>query len=349
MTPRERLLKVLKRQNPDSLALTIWNNKLPGGEADRQILDMDICVIVKSSVWQMEFSGITIEYHDEAILTNKTRRTIMYHTPYGILQEVRLIEPGTTWITEFPFKGPDDYNAIEAFIESRMYTPDYNRFMADDKLFGESSIARPVTIHSPFHDLMYEFMGLETYSFELTHNYERILHLETVLKADWLRRIKILTGSPARYAVIEGNTDFSVVGPYVFQEHYLPNIQEACRLLHKNNIYAGAHLDSNNKNLAPLFAQTSLDFIESFTPPPDCNMTVTEARNSWPEKALLVNFPSSVFLNKYDILKSYCKSLISEFAIFNGVAIGISEDIPAGKADVMVQMFRYLRDFSKMS
>ena len=43
-------------------------------------------------------------------------------------------------------------------------------------------------------------------------------------------------------------------------------------------------------------AATDLDYIEAFTPAPDTDMTLAEARKAWPDKVLWLNYPSSLHL-----------------------------------------------------
>ena len=347
MTARDRFITAVRGGKPDRLALCIWNNKLPGGEVDRQLLELGVCVIVKSSVWKMEYDGIKIESLDEKFSPTHTRRTLTYHTPYGKLQEVRILEPGTSWIREFMFKSRDDYNALEDLISSRIYHPDYENFLDDDRRYGDRSVARPATIHSPFHELIYEFMGMEAFSTELAINPGRLFALEGTLKADWERRLSVLQSSPAQYAIIEGNTDPRVVGPQMFREHYYPFIQEACWSLHEHGILAGAHLDSNNTLLAPLFARTGLDLVESFTPPPDCDMSLRQARKAWPGKAIQVHFPSSLHLYGEDKIRTYCRSLVKEMEGYQAIAIGVSEDIPDRGRKTLVPMYTFLKEYSQ--
>jgi hypothetical protein len=349
MTPRERFLTAIRGGEPDQMALTIWNNKLPGGDIDKQLLDLGVCVIVKSSVWKMEYQGVQVEYSDEKLSETHTRRTVTYHTGHGNLREVRILEPGTSWIREFLFKSPSDYNALETIIESRAYLEDYGKFLDDDSRYGDHSVARPVSIHSPFHELIYEYMGMEAFSLELAMNPGRMHRLERSLKGDWNQRISLVVSSPAHYAIIEGNTDPRVVSPKMFRDHYFPFIQEACWQLHENKILAGAHLDSNNRELSGLFARTDIDIIESFTPPPDCEMSIREARKAWPGKALQVHFPSSIHFYGEDRLMAYCESLVKESEGIKAFAIGISEDVPDRGVKTLVPMYKYLKQFSMLT
>lgn len=345
MTPRKRFLPVLAGTMPDEIPMTIWNNKLPGGKLNEQLLELGVLVINKSSVWQRRLEGIHIEHRDEEAPDGSTIRHTTYSTPAGKLTTVERLLPNTVWIEKYLFADPSDYDALEALIASRTYVPDFEQFMADDQKLADQSIARPTTIHSPMHELIYEFMGIENFSIEWAEHRDHLLHLCDVLKEDWRKRVKITAASPTKFAVIEGNTQLEVIGEERFLTYYFPNIQEACEILHEKGIFAGAHLDGNNKKLAPLIAKTSLDFIESFTPPPDCDLSVAEARRIWQGKSLLVHFPSSVHLFGIEAIELHVKEILRQAAPNGRFAIGTFEDVPNCGVDTLVPLYKAIRKY----
>lgn len=339
MTPKERFLAAFKDELPDKIPMTIWNNKLPGGELNNQLLELGVLVINKSSVWQRRLDGIQITHRDETAPDGSTIRHTRYFTPGGELTTVERVLSNTVWIERYLFDDSNDYDALEALIASRTYQPDFDVFMTDDKSLGDQSIARPITIHSPMHELIYEFMGIENFSIEWAENRERVLHLCDVVKEDWCKRIELTAASPTKFAVIEGNTQLQVIGEERFLKHYFPNIQDACEILHAKGIFAGAHLDGNNKKLAPLIARTSLDFIESFTPPPDCDLSVAEARQIWKDKSLLVHFPSSVHLFGAAAIEAHVREILKQAMPGHRFSIGTSEDVPNRGIETLVPLY----------
>jgi len=74
-----------------------------------------------------------------------------------------------------------------------------------------------------------------------------------------------------------------------------------------------------------------MDYVEAFTPYPDTDMTVREAREAWPNKTLWINFPSSVHLESTDSIAEMTRSLLREAAPGNRFIIGITEDLPPGR------------------
>ena len=345
MTPRNRFLSALEGTMPDEIPKTIWNNKLPGGGLNDQLLELGVCVINKSSVWQRRLEGIQIEHRDEAASDGSAIRYTSYFTSAGKLTTIERLLPNTVWIEKYLFSNPEDYDALEALIASRIYQPEFEQFMADDKKLGDQSIARPTTIHSPMHELIYEFMGIENFSIEWAENRERVLHLCDILKEDWHKRVEMTASSPTKFAVIEGNTQLQVIGEERFLKYYFPNIQEACEILHAKGVYAGAHLDGNNKKLAPLIARTSLDFIESFTPPPDCDLSVAVARHIWKGKSLLIHFPSSVHLFGIEAIELHVKEILRQAAPWERLAIGVSEDVPNRGIDTLVALYEAITKY----
>lgn len=347
MTPRERYLAALVGEMPDRLPLIIWNNKLPGGEKNTRLRELEVLIINKSSVYVQHHIGPGIESYSENDV-NGERKKIIYTTPHGVLTKTEIVMPGTVWITEHPFKNPDDYAALESLISSREYEPDYHRFLEDDTELDGQTIARPITIRSPMQELIYEFMGIEAFSIEWAENRSKMIHLLDVLKEDWLKRVKITADSPARFAVVEGNPQLSIIGLERFENYYAPCIEQACDILHQKGKIVGAHLDGDNKNLAPLIVPLPLDFIESFTPPPDCDLSISEARNIWPDMSLQIHFPSSIHLSGFDEVRSAAIEILRQAAPGNRFIMGSMEDIPAGKEDSLVYLYEVLRENGRL-
>jgi hypothetical protein len=344
MTPRERFLAFLKGETPDRLPLLIWDNKLYGDNLLKQLIELEVLIVNKSSVWHQYFEDIQNESKTEPANDGTEIRITTFQTPAGVLETKERIMPGTIWIEEYLFSNANDFDALEAFISNRKYDADFEKFINDDTELKGNSIARPVTIHSPMHELIYEYMGIENFCIQWSENRERVLRLNDILKNDWQRRVELVAASPAKYAVIEGNTEICVVGTERFEKYYLPNIEEGCEILHEKNIIVGGHFDGNNAQLAPWIAKTSLDFIESFTPPPDCDLRLDEALKLWPEKILQLHFPSSVHLGGIDKIRSAGLEILKQVGTGNRISIGVSEDVINNGKDTLVPMYHFFRD-----
>lgn len=331
MTPRDRVLAVLAGDQSDQVPFVIWNNKIPDDATMRALLEREACITVKSAAYTSALDGIRVERETFTGSDGAARTRLTYHTPAGPLTVIQRPMPGTVWTETHPFTDPRDYDALESLIAARRYTPRPDWLLRDDALYPGQCIARPGTLHSPLHDVMNDLLGVEAFCVEWFENRERVERLCALAHADLLKQVELLAASPTRYCVIDGNTQFDILGLERYERYCMPYIHEACEILHAAGKFAGSHLDGNNANAVHLVARTELDFIESFSPPPACDLPLAAARQAWPRKGLIVNFPSAVHLGGADKVRQTMKSLQSEAGDCRGVALGVIEDIPTNE------------------
>jgi len=323
-------LDVLAGERPDRVPFIIWDNKLPSPEIEARLLELGACIIVKSTVWHSRLDGVDIRREPLPPHADGHARTrTVYRTSAGEVSEVHIRMPGTSWLEKHLFNSPAEYDAIEALLRARRYTPAFDAFREADNRYHGQSIARPATVHSPLHEVIYEIMGIENFCLEWADNRERVLRLVELMTADVDRRVQLMAESPAQLCIIDGNTEISMVGLPLYREFYLPHIARACKTLHAAGKYAGAHLDGNNRLIVNEVAGTGLDFIESFTPPPDCDLPLADARRAWPEKTFMINFPSSLHLQGAEAIRSHARRLLEE-GVGDGrrIVVGVIEDVP---------------------
>jgi uroporphyrinogen-III decarboxylase len=340
MTSRDRVLKTLAGEKPDRVPFIIWNNKLPSTEIERRLLELDACIVVKSTVWHSHFDGIEVRRDPLSPTSDGHPRTrAVYRTPAGEISEIHVSMPGTSWLEKHLFESPADYDAIEAVLLARRYMPAFDVFRADDGRYPGACLARPITVHSPMHEVIYEIMGIENFCLELADNRERVLRLVEIMTADVERRVRLMAESPAQICVIDANTQVSIMGMELYRQFYLPHIARACKMLHAAGKYAGAHLDGNNRLIAADVAGTRLDFIESFTPPPDCDLPLADARRAWPEKTLMVNLASSLHLQGAAAIRAHARRLLEEGAgDGRHFMVGVTEDVPNRGLETLVPL-----------
>jgi len=345
MTPRECVLTAWRGGMPDRVPFAIWHTKLFPPDYP-PLLEAGACIIVKSHVYRIEYDGAAVETrkHTGTAGAECTRTT--YHTRAGDLATVTSHSLATTWTRERLFKSPADYDALIALAEDARFVPTYEQFAADDARHGDRGLARPAPIRTPMYEIIHEIMGAETFSVELAERPDRVDALYDALLARRRRALAVLADSPAKIAAIEGNVCFEIVGPDRFRRYHHPAIEEACALCRSRAILTGAHLDGNCRAMAPLIAATSLDCVEAFTPPPDCDLPVADARRAWGGKGLFLNFPSSVHLAGRDAVLDRARRILTEAAPGDGLIVGCTEDIPTN--DHLAPLARLVRDEGKL-
>ena len=119
-----------------------------------------------------------------------------------------------------------------------------------------------------------------------------------------------------------------IIGPENFRKYYVPHYNEAAEVLHARGKLIGCHFDGNCRLLAEDIATTDLDYIEAFTPAPDSDMSLAEARRAWPDKVLWINFPSSLHLRPDAEVEQATVDLLDEAGSIDGLIMGITEDMP---------------------
>jgi len=344
MNPRERFFAALAGKMPDCVPFVIWNNKLPGGRLNERLLELQACIVNKSTVYQLSTPGVEIETEPLETVAGCTRQRKIYHTSAGTLSSTLRFCQSSVWIEQMPFADPADYDALEAFIHSKVYTPCYDKFREADGQYDGQSAARPETIYTPIQDLICRYMGVATFCVEWADRRHRLLELCQVIAEDRRKRLELVADSPAMFVIIEGNVIPYVTGPERFEKYHVPYIEQACELLHSRGKLAGAHLDDKNKILAEQIAKTSLDLIESFTPPPDCDLPLAEARRFWPEKTIQINFPSSIHLRGAKEVEKAAVEILHQAAPGDRFVVGVSEDVSEGGVNTLTTLAKAVYD-----
>jgi len=329
MTPRERVEAALLGQIPDMVPFTAYENKLPTSEAERRLRNDGLCIVERRVP---AYTAVYSEVSEEQIHFTSTDgirrvRTII-HTPAGKLTTLDRPAGFTTWHEERVFKSPDDYEAIEALIRDRTYVPNYEAMIERQDLMGGDAIVRASLGYSPLQEIIYIIMGLEQFAVQWAENRERLMRLYDALTEDRRKLYPIVAQCPALAVNYCGNVSPEVVGVERFERYILPHYEDAAEVMHARGKLIGVHMDANTRPLAAGLARSKIDYIEAFTPAPTCDMTVAEAREAWPGKALWINFPSSVHLEPLSVIEETTRGMLWEAAPGDRFLIGITEDVP---------------------
>jgi hypothetical protein len=158
-----------------------------------------------------------------------------------------------------------------------------------------------------------------------------VLRLYEALVENRRRLYPLIADSPASHANYGGNVVPEVVGRENFERYFVPHYNEAAQALHARGKLIGCHLDANCRLLADAIGATDLDYIEAFTPAPDTDMALAEARAAWPEKVIWINFPSSVHVREDQEVERFTFEMLDELDTVDGLLVGITEDIPADR------------------
>ncbi|MBD3184477.1 hypothetical protein GF312_19495 [Candidatus Poribacteria bacterium] len=331
MTPRKRVEAVLYGDRPDKVPFTIYECMISPSETERKLKEDGLCVVNRGyAVFHTKTPNVTYKsssYEEDGI--TYSRRDI--HTPVGDLHSISRPAGFTSWHIKRLFTKPEDYKPLMFMIQDAEYEPCYDSYLKAEAELGEGVILRGGIGLTPLHQIMISWMGVEIFAIEWLERRDEIQKLNDAIVEQHRKIYPLVANSPASHVNYGGNETGDVMGRERFQKYVIPCYNEAADILHKGNVLLGAHLDGNNKVWADLVAESGLDYVEAFTPAPDCDMTLREALDIWSDKVLWINYPSSIHIRSDEEVEAETVKLLKESTPGDRLIIGITEDIPANR------------------
>ena len=190
-----------------------------------------------------------------------------------------------------------------SLCEDARYEPDYDTFLAECARIGNAGKVIAETCYEPLLDVEVNWLGQERFCYEVADNDDAVMELHEALAENHKKMYEVVAASPADYVLYGGNVVPEMLGPDRVRDYVCPCWNAFADRLHERGKKIGVHLDANNRLILDVVRNSKLDFVEAFTPPPDCNVSVAEARAAWPGKRLWINFPSSVHIQSEDTIR----------------------------------------------
>lgn len=328
LTPRQRVLQVLRGERVDKVPFTMYDNKMTTCVVERNLRNRGLCIVPRRAPFKTHRPNVKttqqIWWEGEKQLV----KTI-HETPVGTLTTLHEPVGYTNWVHEKLFKTADDYKALLYFVRDEQYEEDYAGFVRAEKEFGEDALFRATIGLEPLQALQSSnFMDMEQFCMEWMDHRDEILRIADAIAQGRRKIYPLVAQSPATHANYGGNVTPEVVSNKMFEQYYMPHYVEAAEVMHRHGKWVGCHYDANCKRLSKQIGQLPLDYIEAFTPAPDTDMTLGEARAAWPDQVLWINFPSSVHLHPDAEVEQTAYRLLEEPPKVDGVLFAITEDMP---------------------
>ena len=323
MTPREELLNVLRGGKADRVPFTCYTGLMPPGADEIP----NLLPVHTAALYHTETPGVSLAFTDVAPGVRETTMT----TPWGTLTQLAHTETGygSSWTKEHWIKGPDDYGVIEQLIRHTTLTPHPEAYAAAREAAGDRGVVIAWTTRTPFQRLWIEYAGMERMALDTIDAPEAVAGVLDAMFDQSERIMRMAAASEARVIWIPDNITGDMTGPPAFRKYLQPYYEMVCDILLPAGKLPVTHMDGMLRQIADEVARTGLPVIEAFTPPPDGNLSVVEARERWPGKALWLNFPSSVHLSPPEEIKRATEELVRQAGDGAGFVIGVTENIPA--------------------
>lgn len=319
---------VLNGGSAEIIPFTMYECMIPQCVAERRMRNRGLCVVNRRGVYTTHRPNVKMT-QEHYVESGHTMIRTRYETPVGTVQTVVQPVGFTSWYHEHMFKTPDDYKVLFYIINDEIHAPEYEAFSTAEKRFGGDAIFRASFGLEPLQALISGvYMGTETFCVEWMDRRDEVLKLYQALVDNRRKIYPLVANSPASHANYGGNVVPEIIGLDTFEKYYVPHYNEAAEIMHKQGKLIGCHFDANCRVLADAIADTGLDYIEAFTPAPDTDMTLAEAREKWAAKVLWLNFPSSLHLRTDKDIVTATIIMLSELKSQDGIIMGITEDIP---------------------
>lgn len=334
---------MLRKEPVDRIPFTVYENKMTICRTERELRNDGLCIIQRHPNF----------YH---ISTPKCRREVRHVCENGrrIVRTTLETAKGTVtssdvqegsgsgmWRNGCFFSGEKDYVVLKAYVEDHTYVADYEVIRQKIAESGGDYFMRGQMDYSPMHKIMYDYMGVERFAYEWEDNRNEILELYEILRCKYRELYPVAAAAPQLAINMGGNVSANVVSPNMFKEYYVPVYNEASEVLHSGGKLMGVHFDGYTLPYAQHIADSGLDYIEALTPPPTCDVGVAQAHSFWPDKAIWINFPSSVHLDTAEEITAVTRKLLDECQPEKGFLLGITEDVPS---DRWPKSFRIILD-----
>ena len=339
MDIRTRTLAALRGEIPDQIPWLIYLGLFPRGESERRLRSQGLGFAPHHMTAGLVRPNVTLEERtylegDVAVTERNVR------TPVGSMTEKRRTESGygSSWVVEHMVKEPKDYETLEFFIRDTQYYPDYEGFARLEREIGADGLVIGSVLRAPFQRLWVEYTGLDRLILDLQDYPELVQRvLDAMLEKD--RELWAIVGeAPTDFVWCPDNVSASVTGPRHFDRFLAPYYQTLADYMHPRGKKLVAHMDGPMRALLGCVARCPVDVIEAFTPAPTGDVTLAEARAAWKDKAISLNFPSSVHLGSSAWIRAVTLDLLKQAAPGNGVLFTVTENVPEQNMEASLQV-----------
>ncbi len=328
---RERILAAMYWNEPDQIPLTVYETILPRGVNERSLREKGVGLVYRPPAHQVEHREVEImsrEYWEAG--RRLIRRTI--RTPVGDVWQT--LEPdttgyeGNTWIKEHFIKEPEDYRVMEYYIKDAVYHDNYDFLRETIRRIGGDGLVYVRVAKSPIQEILYQMMGIERFSLHLYDHPYLIDSLHAVMLERYEELFELAAAAPVEILLLGDNITADMVGTDRFKKYLMPIYTRVKQHIAGTDKRLAVHMDGHLAALTNLIAETEIDIIEALTPPPMGDLSIEEARIAWPEKALWINFTSSMHIANPDSIETHTRQLLKEAGGKKGFAVGVTEDAP---------------------
>ena len=350
MNVRQRVEAALAGQSPDQVPFTIYWQMVPKGAAGRRLREKGLGFWWRENVIDWEYPNCDIRTVRYSQGRQTYERTI-WSTPVGEVSQLERLGGlhGASWQMEWPIKKREDYRVTEFVATDARPVACFEQFEKLDHNLGGDGFPVANYMYTPLQSMIVRLVGFETAAYHMLDYPDEFWSLHDALKRRYLAGGELLAEGPQRITILGGNCHPRILGRERFEKYVVPCYDAVADMLHERGKLAAAHMDADNAAWKDIIGQSRLDMVEAFTPPPDCDLSVADARAAWPEKIIGINFPSSLHLAPPERIREEVRKILVESGDGRGIIMGITEDVPEDRWEISLNaMADALNDLGRL-
>ena len=307
MDARERHLAVLQGEEPDKVDIVIAEGlrEGPTGGLLRRLSARGVGIThVVPPYKPMFFYDLWINPElDDVIYSqtfyiergvNKVRHT--YETPVGTIWSVTGRNPDDNLLSsspEIPFiKEPPDWKVLTYIFKGMVdaMRPNYKEMALDQEDLGGNGFTIAVVDKTPFQRAWIEVASIERAVFDAKLEAEEFLEFVKVQEIFHKKAAELTAGCPSPHVLLIDNIT-NVISPQLYRQYCQPYYKFYSDAFKGTDKKLAVHFDGLFRHLKEAMQESTFDIIDSFTVPPIGDVSITEAKEFFPEKQIFVNLP----------------------------------------------------------
>jgi uroporphyrinogen-III decarboxylase len=362
MTPRERLLAALRRQDVDRIPwspfLAYWWEQQPPEMQQRGQLwfyrSIGADALLRGFTAPFRCGDVFGRKHYPSFdisIPGVTTRTETVDHQTNIYLETRVgslcttltySEDANSWfITGFPIKRREDYKIFSHIVENMTFDENYAAIWDEIKQLGEDGLTLPQIspfLCSPFQTLLDNFAGPQQLYLDMADFLDEVESLLAVMSEKALIAVKIAAEAPAEAYISWETSSTQYISPKYFEQYILPEVNRWGEILHAAGKMLIHHACGHIRAILPQMATENVDAIESVTPPPTGNVEIWDVQKALgKDKCIIGGIEPIQFLDlSLDEFRNYVEDTLSRMNP-RGFIFGNSDSCPPG---VSVEKFK---------
>jgi hypothetical protein len=345
MTFQKRIEAFLSGQAPGVIPYSIYA-WIHAGVADDPawgaMIDAGLGLTHHVFAYDMKLEGVEVS----DVLTEESGhavRRLTYTTPVGAVTETCV----DGWQGEHFLKTPEDYHVMAWIVDHTLVEPRPERLARQIAACSPHEFVWSCLKRSPYQRMLVDLAGVGQFPFHLADFPDDVQVLYEALWRQFRKRVAIVADAPGRFVHFGENFNANAIGPDRYERFILPVYEESMEILHRAGKVTGAHYDGRTANCAGPIARGPLDLLESFTEPPEGDLTFAQARKCWPEKLLWANISLGDYQLPAEELAARVRHLVATGAPDGcRLAFEVSENLPDNWRDSMPVVLQTLNELA---